>query len=143
MNRNRIILILQAVICVLLAVVLAAGAVCICRDGLARKAENPLENVYTPENTAGLFTAALPLLIVFILLLAIGLALGVKDPKADRPAGPSGPVKPAAGPGNRKTLQAVFVVMAAGFIAAGILNGSVGDVLIKAIHICTECIGLG
>ena len=143
MNRDRMILILQAAVCVLLAVLLAAGAVCICRDGLVRRAENPLENVYTPENTAGLITAAIPLLIVFFVLLVTGLVLGVKDPKADRPAGTSGPVKPAVGPKNRKTLQAVFVVMAAGFIAAGILNGSVGDVLIKAIHICTECIGLG
>ncbi len=143
MNRNRVILIMQAAVCVLLAVLLAAGAVCICLDGLARKAENPLENVYTPENMAGLITAAIPLVIIFFVLLVIGLALGVKDPGADRPAGPSGPVKPAAGAKNRKILQTAFVVMAAGFIAAGILNGSVGDVLIKAIHICTECIGLG
>ncbi len=28
-------------------------------------------------------------------------------------------------------------------IAAGILNGSAGDVFAKAIRICTECIGLG
>lgn len=28
-------------------------------------------------------------------------------------------------------------------IAAGILNGGMRDVLIKAINICTECIGLG
>ena len=103
MNRNRVILILQAAVCVLLAVLLAAGAVCICLDGLARKAENPLENVYTPENTAGLITAAIPLLIIFFVLLAIGLALGVKDPGADRPAGPSGPVKPAAGTQNSAT----------------------------------------
>ena len=143
MNRNRIILVLQAVVCVLLAVLLAAGAVCICRDGLARRAEDPLESVYTPEKAAGVLAAAVPLVIAFLVLLGIGLALGVKDPKADRPAGPAGPVKPGAGQKHRRILQAAVVVAAAVLIIAGILNGSAGDVLIKAIHICTECIGLG
>ena len=143
MNRNRIILILQAVICVLLAVLLAAGAVCICRDGLARRAEDPLASVYTPENTADLFTAAAPLFILFLVLLAAGLALGVKAPRADRPAGPSGTVKPETGLKYRKLIQSAVVVAAAVLLLAGILNGSAGDVLIKAIHICTECIGLG
>lgn len=34
-------------------------------------------------------------------------------------------------------------VTAISFIIAGVLNGGAGDVLIKAINICTECIGLG
>ena len=33
--------------------------------------------------------------------------------------------------------------IAAAMIAAGVLNGGMRDVLIKAINICTECIGLG
>lgn len=37
---------------------------------------------------------------------------------------------------------AVFVIAVA-FIIAGIFNGGARDVLIKAINICTECIGLG
>ena len=143
MNRNRIILVLQAVVCVLLAVLLAAGAVCICGEGLARKAEDPLESVFTPEKAAGVFSAALPLIIAFLVLLGAGLALGVKDPKAGRPAGPAGPVKPGTGPKHRRIVQAAVVVAAAVLMIAGILNGSAGDVLIKAIHICTECIGLG
>ena len=40
-------------------------------------------------------------------------------------------------------IQAVFVVAAAVFIVLGILNGSAWDVLVKAIHLCTECVGLG
>lgn len=39
----------------------------------------------------------------------------------------------------RLTLLAVGVL----FVIAGIFNGSMRDVLIKAINICTECIGLG
>lgn len=34
-------------------------------------------------------------------------------------------------------------ILAAALIAAGVLNGGMRDVLIKAINICTECIGLG
>ncbi|MBQ8079164.1 MAG: thioredoxin [Oscillospiraceae bacterium] len=29
------------------------------------------------------------------------------------------------------------------FIVIGIFNGSMKDVLVKAIKICTECVGLG
>ena len=143
MKRNRILLILQAAVCVLLAVFLAAGAVCICRDGLARKAENPLESIYTPEDAGKMFAAAVPLFAAFLLLLVIGLVTGAKDRKADRPSDPAGPVKPEPGQKHRRIVQAAIVVTAVLLITAGILNGSAGDVLVKAIHICTECIGLG
>ena len=143
MGKRKILLILQAVVCILLTLLLAAGAVVICRDGLARKAQDPTENIYTPENTAAWFAAAVPLFLAFLVLLAAGLALGVRDPKADRPAQVSGPVKPEAGPRHRGFLQAAAVIAAILLIVAGILNGSALDVLIKAIHICTECVGLG
>lgn len=143
MGKRKILLILQAAVCVLLTLLLAAGAVVICRDGLARKAQDPTESIYTPENTAAWFAAAVPLFVAFLVLLAAGLALGVRDPKADRPAQVSGPVKPETVPRHRGFLQAATVIAAILLIIAGILNGSAGDVLIKAIHICTECIGLG
>lgn len=41
------------------------------------------------------------------------------------------------------TIRTVILVLAAGLIIAGIFNGSAADVLLKAIAICTECIGLG
>ena len=40
-------------------------------------------------------------------------------------------------------LRAVLLLLAVAMIVAGILNGSMQDVLIKATKICTECIGLG
>ncbi|MBE6676678.1 MAG: thioredoxin [Ruminococcaceae bacterium] len=40
-------------------------------------------------------------------------------------------------------LQVVLIVVAVCMIVAGIFNGSMNDVLQKAIRICTECIGLG
>lgn len=44
---------------------------------------------------------------------------------------------------NVLVLQLGLVVAAAGLILAGIYNGGMRDVLVKAINICTECIGLG
>ena len=37
----------------------------------------------------------------------------------------------------------ILLVTAAAFIALGVVNGGWYDVLVKAINICTECIGLG
>ena len=38
---------------------------------------------------------------------------------------------------------AVIIVISICLIVIGIFDGSVSDVLQKAINICTECIGLG
>ena len=42
---------------------------------------------------------------------------------------------------NRKRI--LSLVLAAVLLTFGIANGGLRDVLIKAINICTECIGLG
>ena len=39
--------------------------------------------------------------------------------------------------------RAAVIILAAVFIIAGIVNGGALEVLIKAINICSECIGLG
>ena len=40
-------------------------------------------------------------------------------------------------------MRAVLLAAAIVFIVLGVMNGGVYDVLVKAINICTECIGLG
>lgn len=40
-------------------------------------------------------------------------------------------------------VRGVLFALAVSFIIAGVVNGGMGDVLGKAIKICTECIGLG
>jgi len=46
---------------------------------------------------------------------------------------------------GKKTLyvRIALAVLALALIAAGIANGGVRDVFVKAVNICTECIGLG
>ncbi len=50
-----------------------------------------------------------------------------------------GPVKNS----NLKIIRVVMFAIAVICIIAGILNGSMHDVLAKAILVCTECVGLG
>ncbi len=40
-------------------------------------------------------------------------------------------------------LRGVLYLAAVVFVILGILNGGLNDVLVKAIRICSECIGLG
>ena len=40
-------------------------------------------------------------------------------------------------------IQAIVMITAVVFIVLGVLNGGLYDVFVKAINICTECIGLG
>ena len=44
---------------------------------------------------------------------------------------------------RRITVRRVLMIAAVCFIVMGIFNGSMKDVLVKAIRICTECVGLG
>lgn len=44
---------------------------------------------------------------------------------------------------NIVSIRIAMYIAAAAFIIWGILNGGLRDVLVKAINICTECIGLG
>ena len=259
MKKGKIFLFLEAAVCLLLTGWLALAAVAVFREGSARKAENPLADIYTPDAVAEKFAPVVPLFLISLGLLAAGLLLGIRDEKADQPvrdteisrdlvsacvAYPSDAMKKerliqkrlsftgwglfvlcmvpaavylaspehfprddpesmfsallrvllpwtAAGLGalavtgllrdrslrreteaaraqlraektiqskrtenvplvpNKRTgsgkvlTQTVLMALAAAFIVAGVLNGSALDVLIKAITICSECIGLG
>ncbi len=129
--------------CILLAAVLAAGAVRIYMEGSARKAADPLESIYTAEEVTRKLFAAVPLIANSVILLLMCLAVKVKDPDADRPAKAEGRMTPKKETKSTKIVQAVVVVAAVLLIIAGICNGSALDVLIKGINICTECVGLG
>ena len=42
-----------------------------------------------------------------------------------------------------KSVRLLLLAVAVVFIVLGVMNGGLRDVLVKAINICTECIGLG
>ena len=85
MTRTRIYLILQAILCVLLVALLSVSAVTIYREGAARKAEHPLESIYTREIAAEKFAPIAPLFFAAIGLTIAGLVLGIRDENADKP----------------------------------------------------------
>ena len=85
MNRTRIILIVQSVLCVLLAVLLAAAAFGIYRQGLAAKAADPLIWIFTREKASAALVPVWPLLALSLVLTAVGLFLDVHDRNAGKP----------------------------------------------------------
>lgn len=58
-----------------------------------------------------------------------------------QPAGAAHPAREGRMPVN--ALRIVLLGAAILFIVLGVMNGGLHDVLVKAINICTECIGLG
>ena len=143
MKKVRIFLIAQGTLCVALALLLIIGAVGIYCEGSARKAADPLAQVYTAEEAGNRLGQILPAILTAAALMIAGIILGLKDPNTGKPAKADGPVTPRKEPEHIRLIRAAVVVAAAVFILLGILNGSARDVLVKGIHICSECIGLG
>ena len=85
MKKKRVYMIVLAVLCVLLAVGFSLAAVCIYREGAALRAEDPLAAIYTTKNVSAAFRFLAPLLIVTAVMAVVGLFLGIRDERADRP----------------------------------------------------------
>ena len=84
-TRNRILLIAQALLCVVLVVMLAVSAVGIYRSGIAEKQENPLAWVYTREKAAAALKPAVPVFLLAVCVTAACAVLNVRDENADKP----------------------------------------------------------
>lgn len=142
MKRGRALLLLQTVLCVTLAVLLAAAALSIYREGSAEKADHPLAQIYTRERIASRLLPLLPLLLLSAGVSAAGAALQIRHEEGLGPV-KGGRVPPRASAAGEKTLRWLLLAAALLLITAGVLNGGTRDVLGKAIKICTECVGLG
>ena len=154
MSRTKLFLIVQAVLCTVIAVLLAAGALSLYLDGAAKQAEGDLfYYMFTRERAGAKLLPVLPILCCAFGLTAAGIILGIRDENADKPARDE---KMLRDPGSireravyqqadRKTqiLRTAVLVIALVLIVLGILNGGLEDVLDKGAAICTECVGLG
>ena len=65
-----------------------------------------------------------------------------KAPSASKAAAPLYNTSPETAR-KRVIIRRVLLVAAVIFVVLGVQNGSMKDVLVKAIRICTECVGLG
>ena len=140
MKNVRLFLIIQSILCVLLALVTITAMIGIYREGAALRADDPLAAIFTREIAAEAFSAIAPLLFAAVGMAAVGLILGVRDENSLKPAA-GGKVENRALGG--KTVRTVLLVAAVVLIVAGAFNGSARDVFGKAVKICTECVGLG
>ena len=86
----------------------------------------------------------LPCVVLLGIVAINGVVTAVLQPGAvsRKAARKTGSCKPPKQAHHRKT-QAIVLIMAVVLILLGIMNGGLYDVLVKAINICTECIGLG
>ncbi|MBQ7518910.1 MAG: hypothetical protein IJU12_01215 [Clostridia bacterium] len=107
------------------------------RAGYVRHASSgPVQPIFTWEDTAARMRYLLPLIALWLLGAVI---IRKNDEKKRVSVHPEKQRTPAA---SCKLRLSLFV-LALAFIVLGILNGGLHDVLVKAIQICTECIGLG
>ncbi|MBR0161268.1 MAG: hypothetical protein IJQ02_08330 [Oscillospiraceae bacterium] len=170
MNKNKLFLIVQSVLCVLLTVLLAAAAIRLCREGLVWKETDSLHWIFTREKAVAALRPLLPLLALSLVMTVAGLFLDIRDENAEKPgkdteslrdltvsrmaveraemkaennSGAQQKAKKKPPAGKIRLLRAVLLVLAAILIIAGVFNGSAGDVFGKAVKICTECVGLG
>ena len=144
MTRSKLFLLLNALLYVLLAVLVAAAAIGLYREGAAVRASgDALFWIFTREKAAQRLSALAPLLFLALGMSAAGLILGIGADGAKKPAQVQPPFPLPAHPRRTAAVRCAVLIAALGMILAGILNGSMRDVLVKAINLCMECVGLG
>ena len=154
MTRKKLFMAVQAVLCIVIAVLLAAGALSLYLDGAAKQAEGDLfYYMYTRERVGAKLLPVLPLLFCAIGLTIVGIILGIRDGNTDKPVKDEKLLRDLGSIQERtvhqqadqktKILRRAVLIIALILIVIGILNGGLEDVLAKGAAICTECVGLG
>ena len=158
MDKRKILLYINSTLYGLWAMLTSVSAVNIYREGVAYQAQgHPEAWIFTREKAMEAFGAYAPFLALAVVVTLICVVKGVFDDNQDKPvADPDliGIYKAEREAGRditaetekEKKLRIVkiaLLVVAVIFIIAGTKNGSMEDTLIKAVNICTECVGLG
>lgn len=144
----------QAALCAVIAILLAAGALSLYLDGAAKQAEGDLfYYMFTRERAGAKLLPVLPLLCCAVGLTVAGVLLGIRDENEEKPVRDEkllrdlGSIQEKAvhQQADRKTviLRTAVLVIALVLIVIGIINGGLEDVLAKGAAVCTECVGLG
>ena len=142
MIKGKTVKYLTAAALIIAALLLLWGTLSLYREGVARRAADPLAALYTRESFLAALMPAAWALAAAAALTAAGLALGYGKEKAARII-PAGNMGDGMRPQIRSLIRGMLTAMGLILLLAGCLNGGAGDVLIKAIHLCAECIGLG
>lgn len=122
-----------------LAVMLAAGCLSHVLSG-GRQTQ-----MYSVSSVSAHFAALGPGYIFMILILVLSFIFSLSEKKDKTPSLDArkyrrAPEKTAKSKTAQRTVIFAFSIL---LIVLGIMNGGLKDVFIKAVNICTECIGLG
>ena len=142
MKRDRAIKYLTSAALIVAAALLLQAPLSLYREGVSRRAADPMAAIYTRERLLAALKPAGMALAVAAVLAAAGLALGGGKKEAPRPS-PTGNMGDGMRPQSRSLARGMLFTMGLILTIAGCINGGAMDVLIKAIHLCAECIGLG
>lgn len=158
MDKKKLILYIQSALCILWVMLMAAAAIHIYLEGYTYQAQgHPEVWIYTREKAAAVFGRYLPVLLLAVAANIAAVVIGARDENQDKPV--ADPELISLYKSERETassdknnsvndkklniLRLVLFAFAVLFVIAGVFNGSMEDMLIKAVNICTECIGLG
>lgn len=103
-----------------------------------------LTPVYTAQIVAEKLSGVKPLLILYIIFATVTVIAHMLWGEKQRATRKVSPCPPRAENAKFQTVARITVLcLGVLFIILGTMNGGARDVLVKAINICTECIGLG
>ena len=158
MDKRKILLYINSTLYSLWAILTAVSAISIYREGAAYQAQgHPEAWIFTRERAVEAFGAYLPVLALAVAVTVICVIKGYRDEDQDKPVAYPDLVNiykteraaerdvhaEATKAKKLSAVKAAVLIAAVIFVVAGIFNGSMADMLIKAINICTECVGLG
>ena len=158
MDNKKIMLYINSALYSLWAILTACSAVSIYLKGAAYQAqEHPEAWIFTREKAMEAFGTFAPVLVLAVAVTLFCVVKGIRDDSQDKPVADPDLISiykaereterdiqaEAAKTKKLRTVQITVLIAAVIFVIAGIFNGSMEDMLIKAINICTECVGLG
>lgn len=85
MTRNKVMLLLQSALCIVLVVMLASAVIGVYKTGIAEKQENPLAWVYTREKVSTALKPVAPVFVLTVVVTVVCSVLGIRDGKQDKP----------------------------------------------------------
>lgn len=99
---------------------------------------------FSPESIKERMGIIAPMLIMSVVIGLIAFAYIMSNPdKEDGKKDTSGLYKAPAEGKKQDEIRGFFLGLALVLIVLGAINGGARDVMVKAVNICTECIGLG
>lgn len=158
MDKKKILLYINSALYVIWTVLTALSAVSIYRAGAAYQAQgHPEAWIFTREKALEALGSYAPILALAVIMTIICAVKGICDENQDKPVTDPDLIgiykaereegrdlsEEAAKAKKLRILRIAVLIIAVIFAIAGIINGSMEDMLIKAVNICTECVGLG